>query len=44
MNNRETAQALMDSVQKGNFEYARSMLADDFQLSGLVSDPINAET
>ncbi len=44
MNNRETVQALMDSVQKGNFEQARSMLADDFQLSGLVSQPINAET
>jgi len=34
----------MDSVQKGNFERARSMLTDDFQLSGLVSEPINAET
>jgi len=44
MNNRETVQVLMDSVQKGNFEQARSMLADDFQLSGLVSEPINAET
>ena len=44
MNNRETVQVLMDSVQKGNFEQARSMLADDFQLSGLVSQPINAET
>jgi hypothetical protein len=44
MNNRETVQVLLDSVQKGNFEQARSMLADDFQLSGLVSQPINAET
>jgi len=44
MNNRETVQILMDSVQKGNFEHARSMLADDFQLSGLVSEPINADT
>ena len=44
MNNRETVQVLMDSVQKGNFEQARSLLADDFQLSGLVSQPINAET
>ena len=44
MNNRETVQVLMDSVQKGNFEHARSMLTDDFQLSGLVSEPINAET
>jgi hypothetical protein len=44
MNNSETVQVLMDSVQKGNFERARTMLADDFQLSGLVSEPINAET
>ena len=44
MNNRETVQVLMDSVQKGDFEQAGSMLADDFQLSGLVSQPINAET
>jgi hypothetical protein len=44
MNHRETVQVLMDSVQKGNFEDARSMLTDDFQLSGLVSTPINAET
>jgi hypothetical protein len=44
MNNKETVQALMDSVQKGKFEHARSMLTDDFELSGLVSTPINAET
>ena len=44
MNHSETVQVLMDSVQKGNFEQARSLLADDFQLSGLVSEPISAET
>ena len=44
MNNRETVQVLMDSVQKGDFEQARTMLADDFQLSGLVSQPIDGET
>lgn len=44
MNKRETVQALMDSVQKGDFELAKSMLADDFQFSGPVPEPINKET
>ncbi len=44
MNKRETVQALMDAVQKGDFENAKSMLADDFQFSGPVPEPINAET
>jgi predicted ester cyclase len=43
MNKRETVQALMDSVQKGDFENAKTMLADDFQFSGSVPEPINAE-
>jgi len=43
MNKRETVQALMDAVQKGDFENAKSMLADDFQFSGPVPEPINAE-
>jgi len=43
MNKRETVQALMDSVQKGDFENAKSMLADDFQFSGSVPEAINAE-
>ena len=43
MNKRETVQALMDAVQKGEFETVRSMLADDFQFSGPVPEPINAE-
>jgi predicted ester cyclase len=33
----------MDSVQKGDFENAKSMLADDFQFSGSVPEPINKE-
>ena len=33
----------MDSVQKGDFENVRSMLADDFQFSGPVPEPINKE-
>lgn len=43
MNKRETVQALMDSIQKGDFENARTMLAEDFQFSGSVPEPINAE-
>ena len=42
MNKRETVQALMDSIQKGDFGTAGSMLAEDFQFSGPVSEPINA--
>jgi predicted ester cyclase len=43
MNKRETVQALMDSIQKGDFESARFMLADDFRFSGPIPEPINAE-
>lgn len=44
MNKRETVQALVDSVQRGDFEAAKSMLADDFQASGFTSAPIDKET
>ena len=43
MNKREIVQALLDSVQKGDFASARSMLADDFQFSGPIPEPINRE-
>jgi predicted ester cyclase len=43
MNKRETVQALMDSIQKGDLEAAESMLADDFQFSGSIPEPINKE-
>ena len=43
MNKRETVQALMDAVQKGDFESAKSMLSDDFQFSGPVPEPIDKE-
>ena len=43
MNKREIVQALMDSVQKGDFENAKSMLADDFRFSGPGPEPINKE-
>ena len=43
MNKRETVQVLMDAVQKGDLKLAESMLADDFQFSGPVPEPINKE-
>lgn len=33
----------MDAVQKGDFENVKPMLADDFQFSGPVPEPINKE-
>ena len=43
MDLKATAQALMHAVQTGNFEKAKTYLADDFLFSGSVSQPINAE-
>jgi len=43
MNKRETVQALMDAVQKGDFENVRSMLVDDFHFSGPIPEPISKE-
>ena len=33
----------MDAVQQGDLEIAESMLADDFQFSGPIPEPINKE-
>ena len=44
MNKRETVQALLDSIQKGDFVSAKSMLADNFQFSGPIPEPINRES
>ena len=43
MNKRETVQALVDSIQKGDFENAETMLADDFQFSGPIPEPLSKE-
>jgi predicted ester cyclase len=43
MNKRETVQAFVDSVQQGEFENAKSMLADEFQFSDAVAEPIDTE-
>jgi hypothetical protein len=44
MNQREIVRALLDSVQRGDFEKAKSFLSNDYQFSGPVPEPINAET
>jgi hypothetical protein len=43
MNKREIVQSLMDSIQKGDFVHAKTMLADDFQFSGPIPTPINRD-
>ena len=43
MNNREIVQTLLDSVQKGDFVKTKSLLADDFQFSGPLPEPIDQE-
>jgi len=35
---------MMVAIQKGDFESTKTMLADDFQFSGSIPDPINKET
>lgn len=44
MNSQETVQALMDAVQKGDYDRAKTLLADDFQFKGLVRRPLNGKT
>ena len=44
MNSQETVQTLMDSVQRGDFDKAKTLLSDDFQFTGLVRRPINGKT
>jgi predicted ester cyclase len=43
MNKREIVQTLLDSVQKGDFEKAKTLLTDDFQFSGPIPEPINRD-
>jgi predicted ester cyclase len=43
MNQKEIVQTLLDSVQKGDFVKTKSLLADDFQFSGPITEPINRE-
>ena len=43
MDAKTTVQTLLDSVQKADFEKARSLLSDDFEFSGLVPEPIHRD-
>jgi len=43
MNKREIVETLLDSVQKGDFEKAKSLLTEDFQFSGPIPEPVNRE-
>ena len=42
MNNRETVQALLDAVQQGDLENAKTLLADGFRFSGPIPGLLNA--
>lgn len=44
MNSQETVQALMDSIQRGDFDRAKSLLSDNFRFKGLVPRAISART
>ena len=40
MNPREIVQALLDSVQRGDFQKAKFLLGNDYQFSGSIPGPI----
>jgi hypothetical protein len=44
MDSKETVQALMDSVQRGRFDTARTFLSNDFKISGFFPTPLNGKT
>ncbi|HEX8992450.1 MAG TPA: ester cyclase [Anaerolineales bacterium] len=43
MDSRATVQALMDSIQKGDFAKAKTLLSKDFQFSGPVPEPVSGD-
>ena len=43
MDTKATVQSLMDAIQTGDFEKAKSLFADDFKFSGPVPEPISGE-
>jgi len=44
MNSQETVQALIDAVQRGDFDKAKTLISDDFQFKGLIRRPISGKT
>ena len=43
MDTRSTVQSLMDTIQMGNFEKAKSYLSNDFEFSGPMPQPISGD-
>ena len=43
MDPKETVQTVMDALQKGDFDKARTYLSNDFKFSGPIPEPINAD-
>ena len=43
MDAKATVRALMESIQQGDFEKARSLLSEDFQFSGSAPEPVGGE-
>jgi len=43
MDTKTTVQSLMDAIQMGNFENAKSLFADNFKFSGPVPEPISGQ-
>ena len=43
MDTKATVQSLMDAIQTGDFEKAKSLLSSDFKFSGAVPEPISGE-
>ena len=44
MTSQETVQALMDSVQRGDFDKAKTLLSDDFRYKGFIHRPLSGKT
>ena len=44
MNSQETVQTLIDSIQRSDFDKAKTLLSDDFQFKGLTHRSINGKT
>jgi hypothetical protein len=43
MDSKATVQSLMDSIQKADFEKAKSLLSADFRFSGSVPEPVSGD-
>lgn len=44
MTSQETVQALMDSIQRGDFDRAKTLISDDFRFKGMIPRSISGRT